>query len=58
MVETTPILGTNPQITKIVLVQVERDELEIEPLSMVAMVVGGRSSTTEVQRAEEWVCCF
>ena len=43
MAETTPTLGTNPQITKMVLVLVERDELEFEPLSMVAMMVGGRA---------------
>ena len=43
MAETTPTLGTNPQITKMVLVWVERDELEIGPLSMVAMMVGGRA---------------
>ena len=45
MAETTPTLGTNPQITKmvLVLVLVERDELEFEPLSMVAMMVGGRA---------------
>ena len=43
MAETTPTLGTNPQITEMVLVLVERDELEFEPLSMVAMMVGGRA---------------
>ena len=40
MSETTPTLGTNPQITKMVLVRVERDELEIRPPPMVAMVEG------------------
>ena len=39
----TPTLRTNPQITKMVLVWVERDELEIGPLSMVARIVGGRA---------------
>ena len=43
MAETTPTLGTNPQIIKMVLVRVERDELEIEPPPMVAMMVGGRA---------------
>ena len=43
MAKTTPTLGTNSQITKMVLVQVERDELEIEPSPMVAMMVRGRA---------------
>ena len=34
MIETTP---TNPQISKMVLVRVERDELEIRPPPMVAV---------------------
>ena len=41
MAETT--LGTNPQITKMVLVQIQREELENGPLPMVAMMVRGKA---------------
>ena len=43
MAETALTLGTNPQITKMVLVRVARDELEIKPPPMVAMMVGGKA---------------
>ena len=52
MVETTPTLGTNSQITKMVLVWVKRDELEIEPPPMVVMMVRGRAKELDHKSSE------
>ena len=48
-----PTLGTNPQITKMVLVRVDRDEPKIRPMPMVAMMVGGRAKEAQPWKFRE-----
>ena len=50
--KTTPTLGTNSQITKMVLVWVKRDELEIKPPPMVVMMVKGRAKELDHKSSE------